>query len=164
MSHAGYALPGIVIGLSLVFVVSRFARPLYQSLAVLILAYVVRFLPQALAALRTALAAVGPRFEEAARSLGGSESRILRTLVLPLIRPGVAAGFGLVFLTAIGAITYLLTLVLAGFKERREILEMVGETLTPYTRAIRNRVLRAPGSASILAGLRGLYRKKEDVG
>ena len=49
LSFAGNALPGIVIALSLVFFAANYASPLYQTLALLVFAYVVRFLPQALA-------------------------------------------------------------------------------------------------------------------
>ncbi len=100
LTYAGYALPGLVIALSLVFFAVRWTRPLYQTLPLLALAYVIRFLPQATSATRGALAGVAPVFEEAARSLGRSPAEVLRTLVLPLILPGMLAGAGLVFLTS----------------------------------------------------------------
>src|SRR5690606_34297557 len=53
VTYAGYALPGIVVALSLVFFGVRYARPLYQTLAMLIIAYIIRFLPQAIGSLRT---------------------------------------------------------------------------------------------------------------
>ncbi len=59
-----------MIALSLVFFAANYASPLYQTLALLVFAYVVRFLPQALAGVESALASVGPRVEEAARVLG----------------------------------------------------------------------------------------------
>nr|XP_061797911.1 fe(3+)-transport system permease protein SfuB-like [Nerophis lumbriciformis] len=99
-TFAGYALPGLVIALSLVFFTVRWARPLYQTLPLLALAYVIRFLPEATSATRGALAGVAPVFEEAARSLGRRPLEVLRTLVLPMILPGMLAGGGLVFLTS----------------------------------------------------------------
>ena len=45
LSYAGYALPGIVVALALVFFGTRAAPPLYQTLAMLVLALVVLFLP-----------------------------------------------------------------------------------------------------------------------
>ena len=50
------ALPGLVIALSLVFFAARYASPVYQTLALLVFAYVVRFFPQALSGVDTALA------------------------------------------------------------------------------------------------------------
>ncbi len=116
LSHAGYALPGIVIALALVFFATRLARPLYQTLALLVAAYVVRFLPEALAATRASLLAVAPVFEEAARSLGRGPLAVLGTLTLPLIRPGLAAGAGLVFLTAMKELPATLILRPTGFE------------------------------------------------
>lgn len=115
VSHAGYALPGLVIALSLVFFATRFARPLYQSVPLLVLAYVCRFFPEALAATRSSVIALSPRFEEAAKSLGRGRWYILVSLILPLIRPGVLAGVGLVFLTAMKELPATLILRPTGF-------------------------------------------------
>jgi iron(III) transport system permease protein len=49
-SYLGYALPGIVIALSFVFLGANYLPALYQTLPLLIVAYVVRFLPQAVGA------------------------------------------------------------------------------------------------------------------
>ena len=116
LSSSGYALPGIVIALSLVFLVTRLARPLYQTLALLVAAYVVRFLPEALAAARSAFAAVSPRLEEAARSLGRGPLKVMTSLTLPLMRPGLAAGAGLVFLTSMKELPATLILRPIGFE------------------------------------------------
>lgn len=116
LCHSGYALPGLVIALSLVFFVSRWVRPLYQTLGLLVIAYVIRFLPQALGAARSSLAAVAPAFEEVARSLGRGTFSVLSTLTLPLVRPGLLAGGGLVFLTAMKELPATLLLRPTGFE------------------------------------------------
>jgi len=100
LTYSGYALPGMVIALSLVFFSIRMARPLYQTTALLIVAYLVRFLPEAVAATRSSLSSVSPVFEEAARTLGCGRMEVLRRVTFPMIRPGLLAGGGLVFLTA----------------------------------------------------------------
>ncbi len=115
LASTGYALPGLVIALSLVFFGARYARPLYQTLTLLVVAYVIRFLPEALAATRSALLAISPRFEEAARSLGRGGFTVLRTLTLPLMRRGLLAGAGLVFLTAMKELPATLLLRPIGF-------------------------------------------------
>ena len=71
-AYLGHALPGIVVALALVFFATRVAVGLYQTLAMLVIALVVLFLPQAIGATRTSLLQVDPRLEEAARSLGRS--------------------------------------------------------------------------------------------
>ncbi len=98
-AYAGHALPGIVVGLALVFLAVRYAQPVYQELPVLVLAYAVLFLPAAVAAVRASVAQSPPRLEEVARSLGRSPAGVLRSVTVPLAGPGVAAGAALVLLT-----------------------------------------------------------------
>jgi len=98
-SFVGNALPGVVIGLSLVFFGANFALPLYQTLFMLIFAYVVRFLPLGIGSLRTALLQINPRVEDAARGLGSQPVKVLATITLPLMRSGVFSAGALVFLT-----------------------------------------------------------------
>jgi iron(III) transport system permease protein len=100
LAFTANALPGIVIALSLVFFGARYGGPVYQTLALLVFAYVVRFLPQALAATGSSLRALNPRFEEAARGLGRRRTSVLVSVTAPLVRPGLLAGAALVFLSA----------------------------------------------------------------
>lgn len=113
-SYTGYALPGIVVALSLVFVGVRLG-PLYQSLTMLVVAYVVLFLPQAIGALRASLLQVPPSLEEAARTLGDRPVRALRRAVLPLARGGALSGAALVFLTIVKELPATLLLAPVGF-------------------------------------------------
>jgi len=115
LSFAGNALPGIVIALSLVFFAANYASPLYQTLALLVFAYVVRFLPQALAGVESALASVSPRVEEASRALGRGPLRTVATVTVPLVRPGIYAGAALVFLSALKELPATLLLRPIGF-------------------------------------------------
>ncbi len=116
LTFSGFALPGMVIALALVFFSIRLARPLYQTVTLLVVAYVVRFLPEAVAAARSSLSAVSPVFEEAARTLGSSRLDVLRRVTLPMIRPGLLAGGGLVFLTAMKELPATLILRPSGFE------------------------------------------------
>lgn len=100
ISHVGFALPGIVIALALVFFGSRVAPALYQTHVMLVLAYVILFLPIAMGPVRTSLLQVNPRVEEAGRTLGHRPLTVFRTITVPLLRPGILAGGALVFLTA----------------------------------------------------------------
>ena len=116
LAFAGNALPGIVIALSLVFFAANYASPLYQTLALLVFAYVVRFLPLALAGVESSLAGVSPRVEEAARSLGRSPVRAALTVTVPLVRSGILAGAALVFLSALKELPATLLLRPIGFE------------------------------------------------
>lgn len=96
---AGHALPGIVVAFSLVFLSVRWAYPLYQRTPVLVLAYVVLFLPLAVGAVHASAAQSPPALEEVARSAGARPLSVLQRVTLPLAAPGIAAGAALVFLT-----------------------------------------------------------------
>ena len=95
----GHALPGIVVAFSLVFLAVRYAYPLYQRTPVLVLAYVVLFLPLAVGAVRASAAQSPPGLEEVARASGSRPLAVLRRVTLPLAAPGIGAGAVLVFLT-----------------------------------------------------------------
>lgn len=100
VSYAGYALPGIVIALSLVYFGANYAYWAYQTLGLLVFAMVVRFLPEATGPARAAFLRVNPRTEEAGRSLGRSPAVVFLRVTLPQVFPGLLAGGSLVFLTA----------------------------------------------------------------
>ncbi|RMF05926.1 MAG: iron ABC transporter permease, partial [Chloroflexi bacterium] len=115
-TYIGFALPSIVIALSLVFFGANFATFLYQTLFLLVLAYVVRFLPQAVGSTRASMLQVSPRLEEAARNLGRTPLQTLRSVTLPLVRPGLFTGLALVFLTAMKELPATLLLGPTGFR------------------------------------------------
>ncbi len=116
LSYAGNALPGIVIALALVFFAANYAAPLYQTLALLVFAYVVRFFPQALAGSHSALVRVSPRLEEAARGLGRSPGAVFARVTAPLVAPGLLAGGALVFLSTMKELPATLLLRPIGFE------------------------------------------------
>ncbi|MEM4780338.1 MAG: ATP-binding cassette domain-containing protein [Halalkalicoccus sp.] len=115
-TYIGYAVPGVVIGLSLIYFSTRYAGALYQTLPLLVFAYVVLYLPQAVGSTRTGVLHVNPRLVEAARSLGCGSTGAFRHVVFPLIVPGIVAGAALVFLTAMKELPATLLLGPAGFE------------------------------------------------
>jgi iron(III) transport system permease protein len=97
-AYTANALPGIVVALALITVSIRLVPALYQTMPVLVLGYVVLFLPRALVSVRGSLEQASPRLEEVSRSLGQSGWATFRRVTLPLVAPGVGAGAALVFL------------------------------------------------------------------
>jgi iron(III) transport system permease protein len=116
LTYAGFALPGIVIALALVFFGATYAPALYQTIPLLLVAYVILFLPQAVGSARASLLQVPRNVEEAGRSLGHTPAGVLRRVTLPLIRPGIFAGAALVFLTCMKELPATLLLSPAGFR------------------------------------------------
>lgn len=115
LTYASYALPGIVVALAFVFFGINYARPLYQTLPMLLLAYVILFLPQAMGAQRASLLQLSAGLEEAARSLGQRPSTVFIRITLPLVKPGMLAGGALVFLTCMKELPATLILSPIGF-------------------------------------------------
>jgi iron(III) transport system permease protein len=114
-SYTGFALPGVVVALSLVFFGARVVPAVYQTRTMLVFAYVVLFLPQAVGALRSSLLQVPPSLEEASRLLGRRRLATARLVVLPLVRPGALAGLALVFLTCMKELPATLLLAPTGY-------------------------------------------------
>lgn len=98
---AGFALPGLVIALSAVFMALQVPGLdfIYLTLPLLIFAYVVHFGAQAYGATQVGVQAADRRLEEAARTLGAGRLRRLRRVELPALMPALAAGGGLVMLS-----------------------------------------------------------------
>lgn len=109
-------MPGIVLALALVYFGSSYMPAIYQTLPLLVFAYVVRFMPQAVGSIRTTTLQVDPRLVEASRTLGTSPLAAFRRVTFPLIVPGVVAGTALVFLTTMKELSITLILKPTGFE------------------------------------------------
>ena len=102
-----WALPGTVFAIALATMLAV-ARPfalrwvLVGTAAMLPLAYLVRNLPIAGRAMLAGFRQLDPALEEAAGSLGAGRMRTFRRVTLPLLRPALAAGATLAFVTALG--------------------------------------------------------------
>ncbi len=115
VSYTGYALPGLVIALSLVFVAKNVTF-LYQTFFVLITGYVLLFLPQATGAIRVSMGQMQQSIQGAARGLGAGDLRVMSSITFPLIRRGAIAGFVLVFITTIKELPATLILSPLGYQ------------------------------------------------
>lgn len=116
MAFVGYAIPSLAFALAFVFFTLRAAPWLYQTQALLVLAYALSFLALALGPIRSALYQVRPSIEESARSLGLGPVATIWRVTLPSIRPGVVAGFVLVFVIAMKELPIAFLLAPTGFR------------------------------------------------
>lgn len=114
-AYAGYALPGPVGALALLAFFSQIAPIWYGTVAVLIIAYIVHFLPAGLQTMEPSLQQVAPNLEEAARSLGLGPIRTLRAITLPLVKGGFIAAWVLMFLQSMKELPATLLLRPVGF-------------------------------------------------
>jgi iron(III) transport system permease protein len=107
-------LPGLVIGLGLVFLAVRYVFFIYQQWELLVIAYAIIFFPLSLVAVRASLASAPVGLEEVGTSLGRSRLAVAIRVTVPLLAPGLAAAFCLVFLSAITELTATLLLIPTG--------------------------------------------------
>ncbi|MEX0927850.1 MAG: iron ABC transporter permease, partial [Balneolales bacterium] len=111
VSYLGYATPPLALALALVFFTLSALPALYQTLFLLIAAYTLHFLAEAVGPVRSALYQASPRLEEAARSLGYNRFLAFFKSTFPLMRGGLVAAAAFVFLSAMKElpITFLLS-------------------------------------------------------
>ena len=96
-----HATPGIVVALSLVFFSNQVAPWIYQTLFLVLIAYVALFLPNALSAISIPLSQSPISLDEVSSSLGLTKLQTLRRVVLPIAGPGIFAATTLVILTVL---------------------------------------------------------------
>lgn len=103
VASLGYALPGSVLAVGILLVLSLIENNLLQpvvgwlgggqvlmgSLFALVLAYVIRFYSVAFGPVNASLEAIRPSYQEVAQTLGAGRWRILRQVYLPMLRPGL---------------------------------------------------------------------------
>lgn len=111
----GYAIPGTVLGLSLILLYNTYVPWLYGSVTVIILAYLIRFLTQAVQGSEAALISIHRNLEEAARSLGTRAFGVVSRVVIPITKPALFSGWALVFISAMKELDATLLLRPAGF-------------------------------------------------
>ena len=99
-TYLGFAVPGVVIGLALVFLGTQSFPSYYrEGVWLLVFGYVVRFIPQAVGTVRSSVLQIEDNTIEAARTLNAGRIETFRRVTLPMIAPGLVAGAVLVFLT-----------------------------------------------------------------
>jgi iron(III) transport system permease protein len=113
-TYVGHSLPGIVVALALITASIRYARPVYQTMPLLVIAYAIMFLPLAMVNIRSAIAQAPPSLDEAARALGVRPLTVFWRVTLPLIATGVGSGAALVFLAVVTELTATLLLAPIG--------------------------------------------------
>jgi iron(III) transport system permease protein len=132
-----YALPGTVLALACILLFIRplplgfgLRLPLYDTLGIILIAYLARFLTLAQRPVAAAFRLLDPRLEQAAQASGADLAQRLRRVMLPLVAPAATAGALLVFLTAFNELTVSALLWSAGHETVGVVmfsLEQAGE-------------------------------------
>jgi len=114
-AYAGYVLPGPVAALAVLVLCLNLTPFLYGSVLVLIVAYVIHFLPAGLQSLEPALQQITPNLEEVARTLGLGVRQTWQRVTLPLMRNGFIVAWVLMFLQTMKELPATLLLRPVGF-------------------------------------------------
>ena len=86
-------IPGIVMGMALILLYVAFPLPIYGTIWVLLIAYVTRYIPYGMRAASGSILQIHSELEEAASASGASWWETFRRVTLPLLRPGLVAGW-----------------------------------------------------------------------
>ena len=168
------AIPGLVIGVAYLWAWIGIPGGLYGTIWILALAFIARFMPDTVKALSTSFLQIHRELEEAAWVCGKGMLGTIRTIVLPLARPGVIASMTLLFVLAIRELgsslflytsntmvmSVLLARLLRGRKSRQDRRLQSGAD-DPARRSHRRRELAVEGAGS---GQRRPHRINENQG
>ena len=101
-----FSVPGSVIALGVILAWSgKFGINLYNTVWIILVAYIARYMAFSLKANSAALEQVHDSLMEASRSCGATMWQSLKDIVIPLVRPGMISAFFLIFLPALRELT-----------------------------------------------------------
>ena len=86
-------IPGIVLGMALILLYVAFPLPIYGTIWVLLIAYVTRYIPYGMRSASGSILQIHGELEEAAAASGASWWETFKRVTLPLLRPGIVAGW-----------------------------------------------------------------------
>jgi iron(III) transport system permease protein len=86
-------IPGLVMGVALLFVYLRFPLPVYGTIWILLIAYLTRYMPYGMRYASSSMFQISNELEESAQTSGASWAQSFRRVVLPLLVPGLLAGW-----------------------------------------------------------------------
>ena len=163
VGYLGHALPGIVVGLSLVFFSLAVLPTLYQTVVMLVFAYCVLFMSKAIGSARSGLAAVPEGLIDVSRSLGLSPLATWWRVTGRIAAPAIGVGALLVGIAIMKELPATLLLRPTGIStlavelwNRTAVLEF--GSAAPYAAAL---VLLAAVPAFVLSGIRSFAKEEE---
>lgn len=88
-----FAVPGLVMGLAILIIYLRVPLPIYGTIWIIFLAYFTRFMPYGMRYVTTSMHQISAELEESAQTSGATWVQTFRRVILPLIMPGMIAGW-----------------------------------------------------------------------
>lgn len=113
---APYAIPGTVIGLSMIlaWIKPVLGISIYNTIWIIMIAYIARFMIFPMRTVKASAKQIDSSLIEAARISGANHKKVLKDILFPLIKPGMFSGWFLVFMPALTELTLSILLYSAG--------------------------------------------------
>ncbi len=93
LAFSPIAMPGLVLGIAILWLYLVLPVPIYGTLWILLIAYVTKYLPYGMRACSSSMLQIKKELEEASEASGASFSSTFRRIILPLLAPGFVAGW-----------------------------------------------------------------------
>jgi len=93
LAFSPIAMPGLVLGIAILWLYLVLPVPVYGTLWVLLIAYVTKYLPYGMRACSSSMLQIKKELEEASEASGASWRQTFRRVILPLLAPGFVAGW-----------------------------------------------------------------------
>lgn len=121
LAFSPYAMPGIVLGVALLWTYAILPLPVYGTLLILLVAYVTRYMPYGIRSTSATLVQIHRELEEAAAMSGSGWWHTFSRVTLPLLRSGFIAGWLYIFMLAVKELSMSLLLYPPG----KEVLSVI---------------------------------------
>ncbi|MFM1651073.1 ABC transporter permease [Brevibacillus sp. B_LB10_24] len=136
-----FIIPGSVLGISFLFAFSQKPLLLSGTMLIMIMSFAIRRLPYTIRSSTAIIGQISPSIEEAAISLGASETKAFRKVIIPMMMPGVIAGAIMSWITVISELSSSIIL----YTNKTQTL-----TVSVYTEVIRGNFGNASAYSTIL--------------
>lgn len=150
IANINYVFPSLVISLSFVFIFARYIDFFYQTFIPVILALVIKYLPQANLNLEPFFSKQSRKFEESAAVMGESDLGLIKRAIIPQLRSVLFSNYVIAFVNILKELPIILILSPIGFKTITEVIWASSENVNYDNVALYSLILIAISCSSII--------------
>jgi iron(III) transport system permease protein len=150
------AVPSVIVGASVLFAYLMLPLPVYNTIWILLIAYVALYLPYGMRFAAAGLAQVHRELEEAAEVAGAGTAQTFRRILLPLLAPALVSGWLYIFVLSVRELGASVFLVGPGTHVLSTITLTMWEEGSSYGAVCALSIIQIVPLLVIVGGLRGL--------